>query len=130
MSNRQLTDTTIKIHDRALKALGLETALVMLGVANDLRSGVIESDKYSQWSYGDTVSNCGTPCCIWGHVCTRLGIFNFRDRVEAADNAQNNDNALVNLFCPNQATPKMGAKAIENYLIKGYDFPWEGVLRK
>src|SRR5258706_15298977 len=69
MSNRQLTDTTIQIHPRALKALGLKKALVFLEVARDLRSGAIERDMYYQGSYG---YECGSACCIYGHVDSRL----------------------------------------------------------
>jgi hypothetical protein len=42
MSNRKLGENTCVIHERALNMLGLKASLAMLGVAHDLRNGIIK----------------------------------------------------------------------------------------
>jgi|SRR5258706_11553724 len=121
MSNRQLTDTTIQIHPRALKALGLKKALVFLEVARDLRSGAIERDMYYQGSYG---YECGSACCIYGHVDSRL-FKSIKNRINRAVKLKDKDIALAELFAgAHPSIPALAANAIENYVLKGYDFPW------
>jgi len=133
VSDRKLTD--IVIHDRALNALGLETAIVMLEVARDLRSGAIEAENYDQNRFGrderiytdEGMKDCNTPCCIWGHVCHRMGIYSWSDRATSAENMTDKDRALGWLFASvEDATPKRAAQAIENYVISGMDHPWYG----
>ena len=63
MSDRKLEINTKAIHPRALKALGLDACIVMLGIARDLRDGEIKG--FSMKAY---FSACGTPCCIAGHL--------------------------------------------------------------
>ena len=126
MSNRQLTETTVQIHPRALKALGLKKALVFLEVARDLRSGVIEKDMYYQGSYG---YECGSACCIYGHVDSRL-FKSIKNRGERARKLRDKDVALVDLFAGlHRSIPTAAADAIENYVLKGYDLPWHGCYR-
>jgi hypothetical protein len=130
MSDRKLTNDAVKIHDRAMNTLGLERALIMLDVAKDLRSGAIEHDLYNQRAYGvaftnDSISDCDTPCCIWGHVCFRMGVNRWADRRDSARELMHKDVALTSLFAPRiDVTPVMAANAIENYIIKGHVLPW------
>ncbi|SRR5258706_9521088 len=126
MSNRQLTETTVQIHPRALKALGLKKALVFLEVARDLKSGAIERDMYYQGSYG---YECGSACCIYGHVDSRL-FKSVKNRVQRAQKLRNKDSALSDLFAgTHRSIPAAAAEAIENYVLKGYDSPWHGCYR-
>jgi len=123
MSNRQLTETTVQIHPRALKALGLKKALVFLEVARDLRSGAIEKDMYYQGSYG---YECGSACCIYGHVDSRL-FKSIKNRTKRAQKLRDKDIALTDLFAgAHPSKPVLAADAIENYVLKGYDSPWGG----
>ena len=127
MSDRKLTD--IVIHDRALNALGLETAIVMLEVARDLRLGAIEAEFYDQNRFGrvEGAKDCNTPCCIWGHVCHKMGINRWSDRASSAGDMTDKDRALGWLFASvEDATPKRAAQAIENYVIRGMDHSWYG----
>src|SRR5258706_12888633 len=121
MSNRQLTETTVQIHPRALKALGLKKALVFLEVARDLRSGAIEKDMYYQGSYG---YGCGSACCIYGHVDSRL-FKSIKNITKRAQKLKGKDSALVDLFAgAYPSIPILAANAIENYVLKGHDSPW------
>ena len=124
MSNRSLTNETRTIHPRALSALGEKACIVMLGVAADLRSGVIPAERYDQKNYG--YMECGTPCCIAGHLARRLGEdlldIIWSDRVVA-------DHALPNshggLFAgEHRSDPQLAARAIERYIYEGADNPW------
>lgn len=117
MSDKQGEVRTI--HSRAIKALGMEACVVMLGVARDLRSGAIPPENYSQAVF------CGTACCIAGHVAMRIGYFS--DYViEWVNEVLPRDEALNQLFgVPSgRVTPSDGADAIERYVYDGSEHPW------
>jgi hypothetical protein len=121
MSNRKLTETTVKISERALKTFGLETSLIALEVACDLRNGAIKPEEYNQGSF------CGSSCCIWGHIHSRLYIENSNivGRINTAGDLTNKDNALFDLFGGgNPSDPMLAADAIEAYVLHGADRPW------
>lgn len=132
MSDRQQADTNIVIHERALNSLGLKISLILLSVARDLRSGVIENDQYNQRTFGNW-DGCNTACCIWGHACSRMGITNWKERRTSANKLISNDKALSNLFAAipiasmRRMYPEQAAEAIENYVLKGHDRPWDAV---
>ncbi len=121
MSNRHVAEGRV-IHPRALTELGEEACIVALGVARDLRSGVIPPEHYSQWTYG---SGCGTHCCIAGHIYYRLGRYGsvYYDFV---DPLCSESTALDSLFgCVRQPEhPAIAADAIERYVYDGSDAPW------
>ena len=124
MSNRSLTNKTRTIHPRALASLGEKACIVMLGVAADLRSGVIPPEDYSQKVY--LKNECNTACCIAGHVVHRMGIQ--LEELIYADKAWD-DTALQNrtrgLFCgEHPSDPQLAARAIERYIYEGADKPW------
>ena len=117
MSNRQLTTETRTLHPRALNALGEEACIVMLGVAADLRSGVIPPENYDQ-SRG-----CGTSCCIAGHTMYRLGEDGSSPWMWKV--AKKDSSALSNLFSgAYPSNPQRAARAIERYIYEGADKPW------
>lgn len=126
MSDRQSTDEVRTIHPRALEALGLEAATVMLGVARDLRSGVIRPEHYDQKNW-IIDSDCGTACCIAGHVATRLGVRKNHAYFDAwADKAMGKDIACFHLFSGRHPSdPLLAADAIERYIYDGADRPWD-----
>jgi len=106
--------------------LGLKKALVFLEVARDLRSGAIEKDMYYQGSYG---YECGSACCIYGHVDSRL-FKTVNNRINRAKKLKDKDNALAYLFTgARPSIPAAAADAIENYVLKGHDQPWHGCYR-
>lgn len=118
MSNREISKETIVVHERALKALGLKMALVALEVARDLRNGAIPPEKYYQGSY------CGSACCIFGHIESRIGKSGY-NRVGRAIDLMLDDYALSNLFAGRHPSiPELAADAIENYVINGANIPW------
>ena len=122
MSNRSLTNETRTIHPRALAALGEKACIVMLGVAADLRSGMIPPERYNQTWY------CGTSCCIAGHVALRLGM----DGVEWAAMVLGSESNIAGLFGYDRglfggghpSDPQLAARAIERYIYEGADNPW------
>ncbi len=133
MSNRKLVEV-LSIHPVALKELGEEACLIALGVAHDLRSGVIPPDEYNQ---GEV---CGTACCIAGHIVTRLwgkydgpipryyekqiSIPALRKRWYWYEECRFKSLGLARLFGGLVATPQQAADAIENYLHQGSSNPW------
>ncbi len=125
MSDRKLEIDTKRIHPRALNALGLHTAVVMLGVARDLRDGKIE--KFDMESYFE----CGSPCCIAGHVLARLGHVCLpeddfpKSGIDLVDDWLTKDDCLRLLFRgSNPSSPELAALAIERYVLEGADDPW------
>jgi hypothetical protein len=119
MSDRKLEIDTKAIRPRALRTLGLDACIVILGLACDLRDGKIES--FSMKCY---FSACGTPCCIAGHLLERLGHARGEEGFELLK-AWSEDNALFNLFSPsNPNKPLLAARAIERYVLGGADDPW------
>ncbi len=125
MSDRKLEIDTKKIHQRALNSPGLVAAIVMLGVARDLRDGKIKN--FDMKSYFE----CGSPCCIAGYVLARLGHVclpkdDFPESGMPLIKAWNeSDGALWRLFeSSNPSDPKLAARAIERYVLEGADDPW------
>lgn len=102
-----LTETR-QIHPRALVELGEEACIVALGVARDLRSGVIPARQFNMDRW------CGTACCIAGHIGARIGIPWFWD--------QHCDLDLFESYHPSD--PILAADAIERYVYLGSETPW------
>jgi hypothetical protein len=113
-SKHPLPDTTRTIHPRALKAIGHEACIAMLGVARDLRSGVIPPAVYCQRVYR------GTACCIAGHTARRLNESVWHFLAGIMDDA-----VYMRLFCGAEPSdPHLAADAIERYIYAGADEPW------
>ena len=115
-----LVDGPIReIHPRALAELGHEACIVALGVARDLRSGVIPGEEFDMGSF------CGASCCIVGHIACRLGIRGNDSRGDFYSALIVSD-ALDALFEPARPSdPIRAADAIERYIYDGADRPWE-----
>jgi hypothetical protein len=121
MSDRNRVDAAA-IHDRALRALGLERSLALRGVARDLRSGRIEHRRFHMGAFG---RGCGTPCCVWGHVMEREGVFSAVQRSFLCEEISLKDPAFINLTLAfNPSDPVLAADAIERYVLEGSDDPW------
>lgn len=118
MSSRRGQAKTRTISERAIRALGHEGAVALLGVARDLRSGVIPPETYDQSTY------CGTACCIAGHLMIRLGVMKpglTTWLIALADR----DPAVWRLFSGKvPSVPALAADAIERYVLEGSDDPW------
>lgn len=128
MSNRHEVEGRT-IHPRALKELGEEACIVALGVARDLRSGVIPPENYDQGN------SCGTSCCIAGHMSARIiADGSIPSALKATDFESMQDEmwcrweessaALWNLFDINPSDPILAADAIERYIYDGSETPW------
>lgn len=120
MSNRSSAGETRTIHPCALAELGEEACIVALGVARDLRSGVIPPERYSQEEY------CGMACCIAGHIALRLGedVMQFVNR-RSIINSDSLRWDSTSLFGNSQAElPDVAADAIERYVYDGSETPW------
>lgn len=132
MSNRQATSETRTIHPRALVALGESVCVEMLGVARDLRSGVIPRKKFNQgvW-YANDKSWCGSACCIAGHVAHRTLEIDFartgaQQRILLAQimDWEMRDSGVSALFCGCQPSdPLLAADAIERFVLRGSGDP-------
>jgi hypothetical protein len=121
MEPRLLTEVR-SIHPRALKELGDEACIVALGVALDLRSGAIPRHMYEQWRLINEPCDCGTPCCILGHIRVRLNNYEF---VGVYKDAWCDSGALLDLFSATHLSdPYLAADAIERYIYDGADKPW------
>lgn len=111
------------IHPTALAQLGEEACIVALGVARDLRSGVIPPEKYDQ------TSECGSSCCLAGHIAARLAggepgdvslYWEQRDFFYEHGVRGNN-----NLFAGGHPSdPLLAADAIERFVYDGSQTPW------
>jgi hypothetical protein len=125
MSNRHEAEART-IHPRALTELGEEACIVALGVARDLRSGVIPAKKYDQREW------CGTAYCIAGHIATRMGVA--RRTMDTGDGIRVfrwamslscSSDGLSNLFGGRHPSdPHRAAEAIERYVYLGSETPW------
>jgi hypothetical protein len=113
MSSRHEAETRT-IHPLALAELGEEACIIALGVARDLRSGVIPPEKYDQKYFNYSQTECGTACCIAGWMLIR--------GVEHWSLQQ----LTGNLFAMgvNDPTPARAADAIERYVYDGSQTPW------
>lgn len=112
---------TRTIHSRALAELGEEACIVALGVARDLRSGVIPPETFDMKTF------CGSACCIIGHIHKRMGItlHQFRKRVSPTGFWIDAPNALINLLSgKNPSDPMLAADAVERYVYDGSETPW------
>lgn len=127
MSNRrELPTETRTIHARALHTLGEEAAIVMLGVARDLRSGVIPPEKF------DMLNWCGTAHCMGGEVALRLGMRGRRKVKAWVDRVNRRDTEVGDLYTGvwnlfngnNPSDTRLAADAIERYVYEGADNPW------
>ena len=106
------------IHPHTLAELGEEACIVALGVARDLRSGVIPPEKYDQRRW------CGTACCIGGHIATRLGKTHNVLMGEIWDRC-GDDLFVPDLFSGRHpSNPILAADAIERYIMLGSTTPW------
>jgi hypothetical protein len=115
MSKRNEADVRT-IHERAIATLGMEACIVALGVARDLRSGAIPREHYDQGSLVPAFSNCGTACCIAGHIAARM-------RVSAGSIFGDDPYGLFAGGHP--SNPKRAANAIERFIYDGSERPWE-----
>lgn len=112
---------TRTIHPRALAELGEEACIVALGVALDLRSGVIRPETFDMRIF------CGSACCIVGHIHQRMGItlHEFKKRVSPAGYWIDAPNALLNLLSgSNPSDPILAADAIYRYVFDGSETSW------
>lgn len=129
MSNRYEVEGRT-IHPRALKELGEEACIVALGVALDLRSGVIPPADYDQGNA------CGTSCCIAGHMSARMiavgsipsdlktAVFELTQE-EMWLRWENKSVALWNLFdIQPSSDPFLASDAIYRYIYDGSETPW------
>lgn len=115
MSNRHEADGRT-IHPRAIRELGEEACIVALGVARDLRSGVIPPEKFDQRFYSSQLrAGCGSACCIAGWMLIR-GV---SDRSLGCA-------SVGNLFggC-HPSDPQLAADAIERFVYEGSKRPWD-----
>ena len=106
---------TRSIHPRALAAFGEEACMAALGVARDLRSGVIPPEKFNQSEC------CGSACCIAGHIANRMGIdiYSFVRRISF------HQFSPLGLFSGNNPSiPARAANAIERYVYDYAQEPW------
>ncbi len=133
MSNRKSVEV-LSIHPVALRELGEEACLIALGVAHDLRSGVIPPDEYDQRKL------CGSACCIAGHIVTRLWgkydrpiprgfeaqlrIPELKKHWDWYEERRAESTGLARLFGYYNKTPQQAADAIENYVYQGSKNPW------
>lgn len=125
MSDRKIAEART-IHPRALKELGEEACIVALGVARDLRSGVIPPEKFKM------STACGSSCCIVGHIAIRLFQITDPDDWEGArkqarlhlDLAETSG-ALEDLFAAHPSNSHRAADAIERYVYSDTDEPWK-----
>jgi hypothetical protein len=121
MSDRNRIDAAV-IYERALRALGLERSLALLGVAQDLRSGRIPPEMFDMADYGE---QCGTPCCMWGHLMEREGVSDNVLRAEECSVIRSRDHAFYLLTTSHRPSdPILAADAIERYVLGGSDDPW------
>lgn len=134
MSDRKIAESRT-IHPRALKELGEEACIVALGVARDLRSGVMPPDDFQMMTW------CGTSCCIAGHISARLINLGRADRERIAAKYEHPDRdfqwrfyqrgadgspGLRDLFNERHPSdPQLAADAIERYVYSGSDKPWK-----
>jgi hypothetical protein len=117
MSTRQGESRTI--HPTAIAKLGYEACIVALGVARDLRSGVIPPEEYNQVNLGE-FSPC--PCCIAGHIGRRMGVWPSRISMRLGLLGQ----VGYGLFSGgNPSDPQLAADAIERCIYDGSDTPWK-----
>ena len=113
MSNRHEVEGRT-IHPRALKELGEEACIIALGVARDLRSGVIPADKFDMRFIH---ARCGSACCIAGWMMIRGA---GRETLNAV--VRN----MSDLFAGHHPSdPQLAADAIERYIYNGSETPWE-----
>lgn len=109
-----LTETR-QIHPRALAKLGEEACIVALGVARDLRSGVIPPDNFNMRHFRMSRSECGYACCIAGWMFIRGVDY---DTLNAA-----NVGNLFSGFMPSD--PILAADAIQRFIYDGAVRPWQ-----
>ena len=115
MSNRQESQVRT-IHPRAIKGLGEEACIVALGVARDLRSGVIPAEKFNMGVF------CGTACCIAGHIAGRLGVPVFKLLESLLDQPSG---SYLDLFSSRHPSdPYLAADAIERSIYGGSETAW------
>lgn len=116
MSDKQGISRTI--HPNALRDIGEEACMTLLGIARDLRDGTIPPEKYDQRTLGH---GCNTPCCIAGHFKWRApeiwqGLINFHAAAHTP---------LDNLFdACYPSDPMLAAKAIDRYVFDYSNKPW------
>jgi hypothetical protein len=124
MSDRKLATETRTIHPLALDEVGEKVAIVMLGVARDLRSGVIPPEDFNMQHY-----HCGSAHCIGGwiefRVAGRRPSPSIRSKLFCKGGAGELPQSLCNLFSANHPSdPHLAARAIERYVYKGSIDPW------
>ncbi len=113
MSNRHEVEART-IHPHALAELGEKACIVALGVARDLRSGVIPPEKYNQKYFDSTQTECGTPCCIAGWMLIRGVDYQILRKLTGD---------LFEAFV-DRPTPDRAADAVERYIYNGSTTPW------
>ncbi len=108
------------IHPRALAELGEKACIVALGVARDLRSGMIPPESYDQRVY------CGSSFCIAGHMASRLGMgvhhFLDLDGIVISPSLRWGGSSLFGYN--RKSEPTAAADAIERYVYDGSETPW------
>jgi hypothetical protein len=109
---------TRTIHPDVFKDISVETALVMLEIARDFRSGVIPPEQFFMPAFH---AKCGTAHCIAGWVEVRTG----KSRFELFKSPEKISNNLLCLFIGSHPSdPQKAADAIENYMFNYADRPW------
>jgi hypothetical protein len=124
MSDRKLATETRTIHPLTLDEIGEKVAIVMLGVARDLRSGAIPPEGFNMQHY-----HCGSAHCIGGwiefRVAGRRPSLSIRSKLFCKRTGEL-PLSLCNLFsASNPSDPYLAARAIECYVYEGSDDPWE-----
>src|SRR5713226_2121070 len=116
-----------EVNPEVVNYLGFEVVTELLGIARDLRSGVIPPEMYDQFTLpNDPFPDCSTPCCILGHLKRRLDhkLYQAFRLLWISDRGRLCD--LFNAFHPSD--PQLAAVAIERYLFEASNDPWQGVF--
>lgn len=105
------------IHPQALSDIGEPACLALLGIAADLRSGVIPPAEYDQNQM------CGSACCIAGWLYRRMP--GCEVRVYNSYIHECGEERLTNLFSgAHPSDPVLAADAIERYVFGWAARPW------
>lgn len=119
MSNRHEAEGRV-IHPRALAELGEEACIAALGVARDLRSGVIPAERLNMQTF------CGTACCIGAHIAARLGEAEgklFISKMNAEITRPNSWGSHL-FSSAHPSDPVLATDAIERFVYDGSKTPW------
>lgn len=117
MSDKELGTNVRAIHQGVINEIGAQAAILLLGVARDLRDGTIPPENYIQSSI-----NCGSAHCIFGWVALRM---DDPWQLESFIHDWDKSSRLKNLFASwSDCTTEEAANAIERYVFDYAKRPW------